>query len=451
MNTKDKSPGADFANVDFGDKRLNKRLQAAVENLATNAQKSILGAERGRSGAKAFYRLLGNEKFDMDKMADSAKAATISRMSGTVLLIQDTTDINLNGHKKTEGLGYSSELVRGVKVHSCIAVTPEGLPLGLVSQYYDTRPEAKSALSKQEKKARPIEEKESYRWIKMLDESTLCIPEETNVVTVCDREGDFYELFAQARELEENFVVRLVQDRITETNEKALGQIRRTKAAGQVTVDIPRNTRSNIPAHRAEMEVAYSAISVRKPTNAVDGSLPGSLVMSIVRITEIGAEGREPIEWILATSLPLNSINDAMVIVEYYMQRWKIERFHFVLKSGCNAEKIQQRTYERIKPMILIYSVIAMYIMAVTYIGRVLPNTTCDLFLSTDEWQILYRVAHKTKAPPKKPYSMADAVMYLGQLGSYRRSPSDGPPGLKSIWSGLFRLYEFMDLFMGQV
>ena len=65
--------------------------------------------------------------------------------------------------------------------------------------------------------------------------------------------------------------------------------------------------------------------------------------------------------------MPVNSAEDAMKIAEYYIQRWKIERFHFTLKSGCNVAQIQQRTYEKIKAMLLIYSVIAMYIMAITY------------------------------------------------------------------------------------
>jgi hypothetical protein len=452
MENKNYQPKNDFESVNFGDKRLNDRLQKAVESFTKNAQKSILGAEEDRSGAKAFYRLLSNEKFEIEKLADAAMTATINRMKDTVLLIEDTTDVNLNGHKKTEGLGYSSEHVLGVKVHSCIAVTTEGLPLGLVKQYYDTRPTAKNPLTKAEKAARPIEEKESYRWLKMLDESTLYIPEEIKVITVCDREGDFYELYAQAQELGKDFVIRVTHDRNTETNDKVLNQIHRTKAASQITVNIPRDSRANIPAHKAEMEVAHCAVHIKKPKNVNDNTLPDSLRMNIVRITEINLnETQTPIEWILATNLEIKNAEDAMLIVEYYVQRWKIERFHFVLKSGCNAEKIQQRTFEKIKPMLLIYSVIAMFIMTVTYIGRVLPDTTCDVFFNTDEWQILYRIVNKTKIPPTKPYSMADAVKYLGQLGSYRRAPSDGPPGLKAIWSGLFKLFEFIELFVGQV
>ncbi len=174
--------------------------------------------------------------------------------------------------------------------------------------------------------------------------------------------------------------------------------------------------------------------------------------MNLVRITEIETDGvKEPIEWILATSLPLKSAEDAMTIVSYYIQRWKIERFHYVLKSGCNAEKIQQHSFEKIKIMLLIYSVIAMYIMTVTYIGRILPDMTCDAFFDKEEWQILYRITLKTKEAPSEPYSMADAVTYLGWLGGYKRAPSDGPPGLKVIWLGLFKLWDFIELFVGQV
>ena len=442
-------PEEDFSSIDFGDKRINARLKNTIESMRKNTKESILGALEERSQAKAFYRLLSNEKLDLGLMTEAVRKATIERMSGTVLLIQDTSDVNLNGHKKTEGLGYSSEHVRGVKLHSCIAVHSEGMPLGLVAQFYETRPEAKSSLTKAEKAARAIEEKESYRWLEMLAESTKSIPDDVNIITICDREGDFYELYAKLKETGNDFIIRVVHDRISDTNGKILETIRKKAAIGTVTVNIPRDSRNNIPARQAEMEIAYCTVNVMKPSTVKSTDLPEKLTMNLVRITEITASSEPGIEWILATSLPLNSADDAYKIVEYYIQRWKIERYHFVLKSGCSAEKIQQRTYEKIKPVLLIYSVIAMYIMAVTYIGRILPDTSCDVFFDEDEWKILYRIVNKTKLQPDKPYSMADAVKYLGQLGGYKRAPSDGPPGLKVIWKGLFKLYEFINLYEG--
>jgi len=105
MEIKESQPKKDFETVDFGDKRLNKRLEQSVEAFTENAQKSILGAGKNRSSAKGFYRLLSNEKFEFEKLKEAAREATIERMSGTVLLVEDTTDINLNGHKKNRRTG----------------------------------------------------------------------------------------------------------------------------------------------------------------------------------------------------------------------------------------------------------------------------------------------------------------------------------------------------------
>jgi hypothetical protein len=321
-----------------------------------------------------------------------------------------------------------------------------------VSQCYETRAEAKNPLATEKKKARPIEEKESFRWVDTLRDATGTVPDGVRFVTVCDREGDMYELYAEALTLETDFIIRAVQDRCTDTDEKAVTKLRRTKAAGTVKVNIPRDSGPGTPAREAEMEVAYCRVNVIKPKRRHSADIAAVLPVNLVRITELSPPNdREPIEWILATSLPLHTISDAMTIVEYYVQRWKIERFHYVLKSGVGAEKIQQRTYERIKPVLLIYSVIALFIMAVTYMGRILPDTPCTLFLDDDEWKILYRVIHKTKLAPDKPFSMAYAVEYLGQLGGYKRAPSDGPPGLQTVWKGLFALWFALDLLVGQV
>jgi len=445
-------PKDDFAGIDFGDKRLTKRLQKTVENLTKSAKKSILSSGEGRSEAKAFYRLLSNEKFDFDQVIGVATGNTFLRMEGTVLLIQDTSDVSLNGHKKTEGLGYCSEHILGVKLHSCIAISPTGIPFGLLSQAYETRPEAKSTLTKAEKAARPIEEKESYRWLETLRDSTSVIPEGVHFVTICDREGDFYELYAEAKMLEIDFVIRVTHDRRSDTNERIITKIRQTKPLGTVTVQIPRDSRNKIPARETEMEVASCQVNVVKPSSVHNEEIAPTLAINLVRITEISpANGNEPIEWILATSLPINEASEIMTVVEYYIQRWKIELFHYVLKSGLGAENIQQRTYERIKPVLFIYSVIALFIMTITFMGREVPDAPCTLLLDDDEWKILYRVVHKTKIPPDKPYSMADAVRYLGQLGGFKRAPSDGMPGLKSIWNGLFDLYFAIEILMGQV
>ena len=294
-------PKDDFAEVDFGDKRLNERLQEMVENSTKNVGKLVLSSSGGRSEAKACYRLLSNDKFDMEQLQSLAGSATLNCMSGTVLLIEDTSDLNFHGHKKTEGLGYCSERIRGISLHSCIAVSQTGLPYGLLEQSYGTREEAKSSLTKAEKAARPIEEKESFRWIDTMRNATAVQPDGVHFVVVCDREGDFYEMYAEAKTLDVDFVIRVTHNRLSDENERVVTKIRQEPPIGQFTVRIPRDSRRGIPARDAEMEVAYCQVNVRKPATVLDENCPSILTMNLVRITEINPpDGIEPIEWILS-------------------------------------------------------------------------------------------------------------------------------------------------------
>jgi hypothetical protein len=155
----------------------------------------------------------------------------------------------------------------------------------------------------------------------------------------------------------------------------------------------------------------------------------------------------------MATNLKVESIEDAQRIVGYYVQRWKIERFHYVLKSGCEVEEIQERSAERIIPLLHIYSVIAAHIMALVLCGESYPDLPCDVFFEESEWKILYCAAKKTKQAPDKPYPIRDAVKYLGILGGGKRAPSDGASGVKLIWMGLFALFILFEYagFVGQV
>ena len=456
MKAKYAKPSEDLAGVRMGDVRLDARLQKTTEAMERECQSSILSTCGDRHGAKAFYALLGNDKFSMEAIETEAYNGTGRRIESNgasrILMVQDTCDINLNGHKKTDGLGYCSEHVLGVKVHSCVAFTTNWEPLGLISQQYETRPEKKIIEDKEQAKLRPIEEKESYRWLETARKSLERVPEGVEGIVVCDREGDFYELYAEMQKLGCRFVVRLTQDRATLGEERSIQQLRRTKACGEVEVEIPRDTRNNIAAGKARMEVAYCTAAVARPKR-VSGALPASLTLTMVRITEIDASG-EPVEWLLATNLPIANADEAMVVVGYYVQRWKIEQFHRVLKGGCQVEKIQQRSYERIKPVLFIYSLIAVFILAMTLLARSGADLPCDAFLDENEWKILFCLVNKCQKPPAKPYPLKSAVAYLGELGSFRHAPSDGDYGVKAIWSGLFKLFIAIDaalVLMGQV
>jgi hypothetical protein len=173
----------------------------------------------------------GNEAFDREEIIKAHREVTLRRMAdygGTVLAVQNTTGVNYNTHLKTERIGYISDKTMGVNVHSCLAVTAGGLVLGVLDQSSYNRPEAKDETAGHEsKKVRPIEGKESFRWRGLkseetLERSTADILRGVRVITVCDREGDMYELFAKAQDLKEPVLIRIVQNRMTVENKGIL-------------------------------------------------------------------------------------------------------------------------------------------------------------------------------------------------------------------------------------
>jgi hypothetical protein len=143
----------------------------------------------------------------------------------------------------------------------------------------------------------------------------------------------------------------------------------------------------------------------------------------------------------MMTGEPISSPEEAYEYVGYYVQRWKIGRFHYVLKSGCAIEKLQERSMDKTMTLILMYSIIAVMLLNMTYAAWLTPELPCSLLLGEDGWKLLYCMANKTKKGPKKPYTIKEAVNCLGRLGGPKRAPSDGPPGVKTIWLGLMKLY----------
>ena len=376
-------PIENFAGIEYGDKRINKRVEQVVEDLTNNSQKMLFSATGSRSNAKAAYRLLANDKFTTEKLSESNTKKVVEMLEGesVVLLVQDTTDANYNTHKKTKGLGYSSEKVLGIKIHTCLAMSGKGIPIGIMAQECFTREKSKNEMSSSEKSKRPIEEKESNRWLETMRETTAQIPKNTTAITICDRESDFYEFFNEAENIGEYFIVRIVNNRVTESGEKVRQILENTEVAGTVSVNIPRDSRRNIPERVTEMDITFAQVDLAKPVIRKEEHINDSVTLTVVRIKEKNPpDGIEPIEWFLATNLPVTNAQGAFEIVEYYVQRWKIERFHHVLKSGCNIEKIQQRSYDRMVTLIFIYSVIASYILAMTLTAQTSPDATCDIF-----------------------------------------------------------------------
>ena len=138
----------------------------------------------------------------------------------------------------------------------------------------------------------------------------------------------------------------------------------------------------------------------------------------------------------------MTSLEQAVEIVEAYAQRWKVERYHYVLKSGCRVEDLQLESADRLERALALYNVVAWRLLYMTYIARIEPDLPCTAVLEEEEWQALF-VIGAAQPLPKEPPTVREAVRLIATLGGFLGRKGDGEPGVKTLWTGLRRLMDF--------
>jgi len=341
----------------------------------------------------------------------------MARHGGTILAVQDTTSLNYNTQTKMEGIGYICEQTLGVNIHSCLAVTADGLVLGVLAQSsYNREQPSDKTRTHESKRVRPLKEKESYRWVQTLGKTAEAVPE-----------GDMYELFNEADGKGQAFLIRIVQNRKTAGNRKILDEIRAKSCKGKVKTIIPCNSRGGVKERETTLQIRYDRFEIKRPNilNKIK-HLKGTREVNVIFVREEPhGQEIEPVEWFLMTNEKVSSAEDAYEKAVWYMQRWKIEQFHYVLKSGCAVEKLQEWSMDKTTMLVLMYSIIATFIMNITYIARVNPYLPCTVCFEEDEWKVLYRTANKTKTSPEEPSGGGNVFKLAGRAGTGpRRWPS---------------------------
>jgi len=443
----------EFSQSFIRDERLTNRIIDVVKKLDANPQATLPHALGEWNETKACYRMLDNKKLTDEILLSGHRIQTIERMKDyeTVLNIQDTTHLDFSHHPETEGLGLYSDSDEkiGMLLHSSLVVSPEGVALGLLHQKYWSRvpKDPERDYSKL-----PIEQKESYKWIETMDESLKDISIGTRLVTVCDREADIYEFFQYALSNGRHLLVRMTYNRrIINDNAKTIVQLlNSSKVQAKLDVDVPRNSRQNVGKRKATLTVKYEPVLVRPPKDKASTKGHPDLPLYVVAVKEISIppKGVKPISWFLITDIIVDSIETATEVVGWYKQRWKIERFHYILKSGCNIDEIQLGTGERIEKAISLYSIIAWKILHLTYEARENPQLSCTIIFKEHEWQSLYCYINGTAVPPKEPPSLQIAMRMVGQLGGFLGRKSDGDPGVRVLWKGMARLHDISKMWL---
>jgi hypothetical protein len=438
----------EFAHVELKDGRLNWRCQELATVLGQQPDAPINQACEDWADTKAAYRFFGNKKVTPERILAPHQQRTVARMGqqALVLAVQDTTFFNYSHHRHSEGLGEignKKQNQRGFGLHSTLALTPTGLPLGLLTQAFFTRPVDEPSHQPNELRQLPLEEKESYRWLQAFEQTIALTPAGVDVVTVCDREADIYEMFSLAQEKAAKLLVRAASDRALVENEarKLWPKVEGQAIAGYLTVHIPPN--QNRAARTATVSIRFTQVKLKPPWRPNQKKLPVVTLNAILVREDNPPPGvAEPIEWLLLTNTSVTTFADALQVVQWYCCRWQIEVYHKVIKSGCTVEDCRLKTADRLQNYIALMSVIAWRLLWLTYINRTEPNLPCTAILTTTEWESLYMRIHKTTQLPQTVPTVRQAVRWIAQLGGFLGRKGDGQPGIVVIWRGWQRLQD---------
>ena len=433
----------EFAQADLGDQRLNQRLLKVAAALARQPQASIPKATGSWGQACAADRFLDHTTFTPHDLLRPHFHRTVARAAAqlTVLAVAATTSLNFGHCPQPRGLGplnNRAEKVFGLWLHSLLAFTPQGLPLGLLDTQCWARDPATFGGNHQRNR-KPVADKESVKWLRSdqaLQIHAKAAPA-TRWVLLTDREGDLYELFALALQpgKSPDLLVRVQHDRGVEKSTRRLfAHLTRTPVAGPGRVAVPR--RAGQPARTATLSVRDREVCLRAPTLKAD---PPPLRRWAIEAREAHPpRGRARLHWRRLTTCAVSPCAQATEIIGWYCVRWGIAVFPKVLKSGCAVAAAQLENAERLQRYLAIKLVVAWQVQALTHLGRVQPEAAAGEILAAAQRQVL-RAATATNARTKSPEpeltTVRAVIGRLANLGGHLGRRSDGPPA-PYVWRG---------------
>jgi hypothetical protein len=455
----------EVAGCAFADTRLGKRFAALMEQLSEGFGRTIPLACGDWAATKAAYRFLDNDRVSEAEILAGHFRATRQRFAavkGPVLVLHDTTEFSFTrsdtaaigithkvarGHKDKKGR-QRMHTVCGILMHASLALTTDGLPLGLAAIKLWTRKKFKgtNALAGRGPDGAkhsvnttriPIEQKESIRWLENVRQSTANLGDPSRCMHVGDRESDIYELFSECEALKTNFIFRTCVDRQSGDRQETVMEVleeQRVKAVHRIEVRDNRGRPST-----AVLELKYHRLVVCPPIGKEKRY--GPLTLTVIHATERGTpKDRDPIEWKLVTNLPGTCKADAIRMLELYAMRWKIETFHKVLKSGCKAEESKLRTAERLANLIAMMCILAWRVLWLTMTNRTSPELPAKLVFTDTEIKLLEQLVPMDTNSGRK--TVGDFLTRLARLGGYLNRKRDAPPGNMVLWRGMARLTE---------
>jgi hypothetical protein len=443
-------PAGQWAQIEFGfaqlgDQRRNKRLVNIAEHLAARPGGALPQAFPDWAELKAAYRFFGQSGVTFERVLAPHLERTRQscREPGEYLLIEDTTVLDYSLHWAAQDLGVIGDgTQRGFELHSALAVRlegwtlaqrPEGIVLGLFDQQCRCPRPAPEGETRTQRLRRP---RKSQSWAAAFG-SAGRPPAGSRWIYVADRESDIYEALQSCQRHGVDLVVRACQDRrLANEAGHLLAAVARAEVLGQSAIEL--RARAGQTARTAIVELRSRRVNLDGP-HRPEGWLPPLAELGVIEVREIAApEGaKEPLRWLLLTSLPCETKAQVQRIVGCYTARWWIEEYHKALKSGTGVETSQLERADRLEPLIAVLAVVAVRLLSAKMLARSRPETS--EVVSRLGPQLLALLEKKLGAPPDG-WCNRNLIRAIARVGGFIGRKSDGEPGWQTIWRGWQRL-----------
>jgi hypothetical protein len=435
-----------FGPADLGDRRRTRRLARVAARMAADPSASIPGQMEGWAEAKAAYRLLDADGVTFEAIAAPHWRRTRACGPGCFLVLGDTTELDFGIHRRVPDLaptgnggGY------GFHLHAALVVGAEDERIiGLAGERVHYRRPAPEGENTSQRLKR---DRESDVWGDVIDQVGPPAAA-TRWVHVLDRGADNFDVYCHCLRQQSDWVVRASMLHRKVTGPGGVATAVRDLAAsspeaGGYTLQL--RARPKRPARRARLMVRFAAMTMPVPWNKsryVRQVAATPVPMWLVVVTEVDCpRGVKPIEWVLYTSLPVTSLEEAMRVISFYEKRWLVEEYFKALKSGCRVTGRQLKTKGRLEAMVGLLSVVAVRLLQLKAHARTEPDRPADEVVPMRYVNLL-----KLARGLKRTTALTAGRFYreLARLGGFLGRRHDGDPGWITIWCGWDKLQLMM-------
>jgi hypothetical protein len=284
-------------------------------------------------------------------------------------------------------------------------------------------------------------------WLDGLAHAQQRLPEGLPLLYIADAGADEFDLFAAPRREGVHLLVRSTNDRRVDHPARLLhAALADTPVAGELQVEVSRGG-NRTEGRQATLSMKYEHLTVLASAHSVE-PLATQVELYAVLAEEVAPPtGVKPIRWLLLTTQPTTSFEDACQRTRQYAQRWLIERYFYTLKSGCRVEELQLASAEQLTRAASLFCVVAWRLLWLMHESRRDPHQSCEPHVVPHEWRALYAYHYPTMKMPEKPPTLREAIRLIARLGGFLGRKGDGEPGVKVIWQGFAELEKLARLY----